>query len=122
MRTRKKAPVGTDTAKEPINVAGMRIPQKIYRLHGFLKYYLLFFILLSSFLLAANILAISWALVTGRPGVWLVVIETAICVSLIIAFTWLCYRIWSLRLEFSSDGVTLNYCNCLGPLGTCQRS
>jgi hypothetical protein len=108
MQIRKKAPPGTYTAKEPVNVAGMRISQKVYRLHGFLKYYLLFFTLLFSFLLAAAILAIGWSLVTGRPGVWLVAIEPVICASVIIAFAWLCYRVWSLRLEFSSDGVTLN--------------
>ena len=93
--------------KEPINIAGMLIPQKVYRLHGFHKYLILSISLLCLFMVAATTTEIIWVLASGwRGGVWLEVVIIAICSSLIIFAVWFFYRVWSQRLEFSSEGIT----------------
>lgn len=93
---------------EPINIAGMQVPQKIYRLHGFHKYFTLCISLFGLFMIAVLTTTIIWGLANGwRGGIWLEVIIIFIYLSLLIFAIWFFNRLWGQRLEFSPEGITL---------------
>ena len=94
-----------DITKAPINVAGMLIPQKIYRVRNSFKSLLVLLLFGIVIISLISVSPLIWeSLHSGLDWIW--VVAVIIDVLLITFGVWVFSRAWNQHLEFTSAGIT----------------
>lgn len=102
------------TSQPIINVAGMQLPQKVYRLPAYDRCAFLFGLIFILAFLAAFAVA---SFIPDGLTIWARITFAAMVVVSLVIIGWMSWRMWSQRLEFSADGILLDafFCRIYAP-------